>query len=42
MWDTTEPVEIALVKGRNVVRFSREHESLKGVTIKEFTLTPMK
>jgi len=40
MWETTEPVEIALVKGKNVLTFSREHESLKGVTIKELKLTP--
>ena len=42
MWDTTEPVEVTLVKGRNVIRFSRDHERLKGVTIKDFTLTPVK
>ncbi len=40
-WDKTKPVEISLVKGRNVLRFSRDHERLKGVTIKEFTLTPV-
>ncbi len=40
MWDETEPVEVALVEGRNVLRFSRQHEGLKGVTIREFTLTP--
>jgi hypothetical protein len=42
MWDTTQPVKIALVKGRNVLRFSREHENLKGVTIRDFTLKPLK
>ena len=42
MWDETKPVEITLVKGRNVLRFSREHEGLKGVTIRDFTLKPMK
>jgi len=41
MWDQTEPVEITLVKGRNVLRFSRDHGWLKGVTIKDFTLTPI-
>ncbi len=41
MWETTEPVTISLVKGRNVLRFSREHEGLKGVTIKDFTLKPL-
>jgi len=42
MWDKTQPVRVALVKGRNVLRFSREHERLKGVTIRDFTLTPVK
>ena len=41
MWGKTQPVEITLVKGRNVLRFSRNHERLKGVTIKDFTLTPI-
>jgi len=40
MWDKTAPVEIALVKGRNVLRFSREG-AVKGLTIKEFTLKPL-
>ncbi len=42
MWGETEPVEVNLVKGRNVFRFSREHDLLKGVTIKDFTLSPVK
>ncbi len=41
MWETTQPVEVALVKGRNALRFSR-NEPVKGLTIKEFTLTPVK
>ncbi len=41
MWDTTKPVEIELVKGTNVLRFTREGEA-KGVTIKDFTLTPIR
>jgi len=41
MWDKTEPVEVTLVKGRNVMRFSREGP-VKGLTIKEFTLRPVK
>ena len=41
MWETAEPVEVTLVKGRNVLRFSRT-EPIKGVTIKEFTLTPVR
>jgi hypothetical protein len=41
MWDKTQPVEVSLVKGRNVLRFSR-NEPVKGLTIKDFTLTPVK
>ena len=41
MWDKTAPVEVALVKGRNVLRFSR-NEPVKGLTIKDFTLTSVK
>jgi hypothetical protein len=40
MWDTTEPVAIELTRGRNALRFSREGD-VKGVTIKDFTLTPV-
>jgi hypothetical protein len=40
-WDITQPVEITLAKGKNVLTFSREHEGLKGVTIKDFTLRPV-
>jgi len=40
MWETTEPVAIDLVKGRNVLRFSRP-DATAGVTIKEFSLTPV-
>ena len=41
MWDKTKPVEVSLVKGRNVLRFSR-NEPVKGLTIKDFTLRPVK
>ena len=41
MWDETQSVPIALAKGKNVLTFSREHEGLKGLTIKDFTLTPL-
>ena len=41
MWGKTPPVEVSLVKGRNVLCFSRT-EPVKGLTIKEFTLTPVK
>jgi hypothetical protein len=40
MWDETQPVEVTLVKGRNVLRFSR-NEPVKGLTIKDFTLRPI-
>jgi len=41
MWDTTKPVQIELAKGKNVLTFSRDHEKLKGLTIKDFTLKPV-
>jgi len=41
MWDRTQPVEVSLVKGRNILRFSR-NEPVKGLTIKDFTLAPVK
>ena len=41
MWDKTQPVEVSLVKGRNVLRFSR-NEPVKGLTVKHFTLKPVK
>jgi murein DD-endopeptidase MepM/ murein hydrolase activator NlpD len=41
MWDKTQPVMVSLVKGRNVLRFSR-NEPVKGLTIKDFTLRPVK
>jgi hypothetical protein len=40
MWDKTPPVEIPLLKGRNVLRFSRDDENIKGLTIRDFTLIP--
>jgi len=42
MWDKTQPVEVTLAKGKNVLTFSRKHEGLKGLTIKDFTLRPVK
>jgi len=41
MWDKTQPIEVLLVKGQNVLRFSR-NEPVKGLTIKDFTLRPVK
>ena len=43
MWEQTEPVMITLQQGSNVLTFSREQDQgLKGVTIRDFTLTPVK
>ena len=36
MWEETEPVEITLAKGKNILRFT--HQGGKGTTIKDFTL----
>ncbi|MEI6175422.1 MAG: hypothetical protein WCS43_00905 [Verrucomicrobiota bacterium] len=41
MWDKTPSVEVSLVKGQNVLRFSRV-DPLKGLSIRDFTLTPVK
>lgn len=41
MWDKTPATNITLVKGKNVLSFSRDHEGLKGISIKDFTLTPL-
>jgi len=40
-WETTPPVEITLVQGVNVLHFTRPAPS-GGLTIKQFTLTPVK
>jgi hypothetical protein len=40
-WGQTPPVEIQLGKGKNVLRFTR-NEPVKGLTIKDFTLRPVK
>ncbi|MFO7821068.1 MAG: hypothetical protein R6V56_03285 [Lentisphaeria bacterium] len=42
LWDTTEPVQITLDKGKNVLTFSRAGDNIRGLTIKDFTLTPVK
>jgi hypothetical protein len=42
MWGETPPVEISLVKGKNVLRFSRGTGNIKGLTIRDLTLTPVK
>jgi len=40
LWQTTEPVELKLSKGKNVLTFSRSHDNIRGLTIRDFTLTP--
>ena len=40
-WEQTQPVQITLAKGKNSLRFTRT-EPVKGLTIKDFTLTPVK
>jgi len=39
MWESTETLPVELVAGRNTLRFTRAGD-IKGVTIKDFTLTP--
>ena len=41
MWQTTAPVPINLVAGPNTLRFTRK-APFRGLTIKEFTLTPIR
>ncbi len=40
-WDFTKPIEISLESGKNILHFHLTKES-RGVTVKEFTLTPIK
>jgi hypothetical protein len=42
MWDHSIPVDVTLIKGKNVLKFSRGGENIRGLTIKDFTLKPMK
>lgn len=39
MWQKTEPVEVTLVSGQNVLSFANP---TKGFTFKDITLTPVK
>jgi hypothetical protein len=41
LWEQTPPVNVALAKGRNVLHFTR-NEPARGLTIKQFTLKPVK
>jgi hypothetical protein len=40
-WEQTPPVEVTLAKGKNVLKFTRT-EPARGLTIKQFTLKPLK
>jgi hypothetical protein len=40
-WEPTQPVEVSLVKGKNVLRFTR-NDPVRGLTIKDFTLAPVR
>ncbi len=40
-WQLTEPIELTLEKGKNILNFELKTGS-RGVTIKDFTLTPVK
>jgi hypothetical protein len=40
-WEQTQPVEVTLVKGNNQLRFTR-NDPVKGMSIKDFTLKPVK
>jgi len=42
VWGELEPVEVELREGTNVLNFSRRHHFFRGVSIKDFTLTPVK
>ncbi len=41
VWETTEPVEVELVRGENVLRFAHRSDGYaKGFTMRDFTLIP--
>lgn len=42
LWEHTEPVQVELKRGRNVLRFSHKTDGYdKGFSIKEFQLAPV-
>ena len=41
MWQQTQPVEVSMVNGKNVIHIALKDGS-RGVTVKEFTLTPVR
>jgi len=42
LWGKTDPVTIKLAAGKNVLTFSRTGDNIRGLSIKDFTLTPVK
>jgi hypothetical protein len=42
LWDTSEPIKIELKAGSNTLTLTRPEDMRKGVSIKDFTLTPVK
>ena len=42
MWEKSKPVEIELTKGKNVLTFSHAQYFQRGLTIRDFTLAPVK
>ena len=40
-WEQTPPIQVTLAQGKNSLRFTRPTVS-RGLTIKDFTLTPVK
>lgn len=41
-WDETQPITVELKKGENVLSFHRGHYFMRGVTIRDFNLVPVK
>jgi len=41
-WQDTKPITITLAAGENTLRFWRDKPPQYGLSIKEFTLTPVK
>ena len=42
MWQTSKPVIVTLAAGPNLLRFDRSSKKAAGITLKNFTLTPVK
>jgi len=40
LWGVSEPVDLVLADGKNVLKFSRSGDDIRGLTIRDFTLTP--